>query len=104
MLRMQPWASLLVHGIKRIEGRSWRSGHRGRLWVHASGTAPDAAIIQACCWAALAAHSMQAVRTGSWQEQHCPDVLLRPSVCYSKLPAPPRLCQTCMLACSAALE
>lgn len=21
----QPWASLLVHGIKRIEGRSWPS-------------------------------------------------------------------------------
>ena len=25
----QPWASLLVHGIKRIEGRSWPSPIRG---------------------------------------------------------------------------
>lgn len=26
----QPWASLLVHGIKRIEGRTWTTKHRGR--------------------------------------------------------------------------
>lgn len=25
----QPWASLLVHGIKRIEGRSWPSPIKG---------------------------------------------------------------------------
>ena len=29
----QPWASLLVSGIKRVEGRSWYSAHRGRLWI-----------------------------------------------------------------------
>lgn len=29
----QPWASLLVAGIKRHEGRSWYTGHRGRLWI-----------------------------------------------------------------------
>lgn len=34
---MQPWASLLVAGGKRIETRSWSTNHRGRLWVHASG-------------------------------------------------------------------
>jgi hypothetical protein len=27
----QPWASLLVHGIKRIEGRSWPAPVRGLL-------------------------------------------------------------------------
>lgn len=26
----QPWASLLVYGLKRIEGRGWPSDHRGR--------------------------------------------------------------------------
>lgn len=26
----QPWASLLVYGIKRIEGRTWPTDHRGR--------------------------------------------------------------------------
>lgn len=29
----QPWASLLVHGIKQHEGRQWNHHHRGRLWI-----------------------------------------------------------------------
>ncbi|XP_055525404.1 activating signal cointegrator 1 [Wyeomyia smithii] len=29
----QPWATLLVAGIKRHEGRTWYSPHRGRLWI-----------------------------------------------------------------------
>lgn len=29
----QPWASLLVYGIKKVEGRSWQTNHRGRLWI-----------------------------------------------------------------------
>lgn len=43
----QPWASLLVYGIKRIEGRSWQSPIRGRLWIHAAGKVPDDATIKA---------------------------------------------------------
>ncbi|CAL5343044.1 unnamed protein product [Camellia sinensis] len=43
----QPWASLLVHGIKRIEGRSWPAPIRGRLWIHAAGKVPDDATIKA---------------------------------------------------------
>ncbi|CAK9102336.1 unnamed protein product [Durusdinium trenchii] len=43
----QPWASLLVYGFKRAEGRSWKSDHRGRLWIHATAKAPDPAEIQA---------------------------------------------------------
>ena len=31
----QPWASLLVYGIKRAEGRTWNTDFRGRLWIHA---------------------------------------------------------------------
>lgn len=31
----QPWASLLVYGIKRAEGRGWNTDFRGRLWIHA---------------------------------------------------------------------
>lgn len=27
----QPWASLLVYGVKRIEGRGWKTLHRGKL-------------------------------------------------------------------------
>ncbi|CAK9162298.1 unnamed protein product [Ilex paraguariensis] len=63
----QPWASLLVQGIKRIEGRSWAAPIRvvkktqernhvgggqigwteGRLWIHAAGKVPDDATIKA---------------------------------------------------------
>ncbi|OAY28085.1 activating signal cointegrator 1-like isoform X2 [Manihot esculenta] len=36
----QPWASLLVHGINRVEGRSWPAPVR-------AGKVPDAATIKA---------------------------------------------------------
>jgi hypothetical protein len=32
----QPWAYLLVTGIKDVENRSWATKHRRRLWIHAS--------------------------------------------------------------------
>ncbi len=32
----QPWASLLVHGFKRFEGREWTHRYRGPLWIHAT--------------------------------------------------------------------
>jgi hypothetical protein len=37
----QPWASLLVYGIKRVEGRTWNSDLRGRLWIHAASIHPS---------------------------------------------------------------
>ncbi|CAF1102543.1 unnamed protein product [Didymodactylos carnosus] len=37
----QPWASLLVRGIKMHEGRTWHTAHRGRLWIHAAAKEPD---------------------------------------------------------------
>jgi len=37
----QPWASLLVHGFKRAEGRAWKHAHRGRLWIHAAAKPPE---------------------------------------------------------------
>ncbi|KAJ8760529.1 hypothetical protein K2173_015196 [Erythroxylum novogranatense] len=43
----QPWASLLVCGIKRIEGRSWPAPIRGRLWIHAAGKIPEEGTIKA---------------------------------------------------------
>ena len=33
----QPWASLIVHGIKNIENRSWQTNFRGRVLIHSSG-------------------------------------------------------------------
>ena len=32
----QPWATLLVHGRKMIEIRSWSTSHRGKLLIHAA--------------------------------------------------------------------
>lgn len=32
----QPWASLIVLGVKRIETRSWHTNYRGRVAIHAS--------------------------------------------------------------------
>ncbi|XP_034951600.1 activating signal cointegrator 1 [Chelonus insularis] len=37
----QPYASLLVAGIKKHEGRTWYSAHRGRLWIHAAAKQPS---------------------------------------------------------------
>ena len=36
----QPWACLVVAGIKDVENRTWRTNHRGRLVIHA-GSAID---------------------------------------------------------------
>lgn len=33
---LQPWATLVVIGAKRIETRSWNTKHRGPLLIHAS--------------------------------------------------------------------
>lgn len=31
----QPWSNLILHGIKDIENRTWRTNYRGRILVHA---------------------------------------------------------------------
>jgi activating signal cointegrator 1 len=36
----QPWCSLLLSGEKVLENRTWATPYRGRLWLHASKTAP----------------------------------------------------------------
>ena len=46
----QPWASLLVLGIKRFEGRGWSTPYRGRLWIASTAhqcTAEEAAQLEA---------------------------------------------------------
>lgn len=37
----QPWAALLVHGLKTIEIRRWSTAYRGMILIHASKI-PDA--------------------------------------------------------------
>lgn len=34
----QPWAGLIVTGIKDIENRTWKTDYRGKLLIHASAT------------------------------------------------------------------
>jgi hypothetical protein len=34
----QPWANLIVRGLKDIEIRTWATKYRGRLLIHAGGT------------------------------------------------------------------
>ncbi|CDW80309.1 activating signal cointegrator 1 [Stylonychia lemnae] len=41
----QPWASLLVMGIKRFEGREWTHKFRGPLWIHATSQKPTQELI-----------------------------------------------------------
>lgn len=38
----QPYATLLVRGIKTTEGRTWYSSHRGRLWIASAAKEPNA--------------------------------------------------------------
>ncbi|XP_019866589.1 activating signal cointegrator 1 [Aethina tumida] len=37
----QPYASLLVAGVKQHEGRTWPTTHRGRLWIAAAAKPPE---------------------------------------------------------------
>jgi hypothetical protein len=39
----QPWASLIVLGVKRLETRPWRTVYRGPLLIHAARAFPAAA-------------------------------------------------------------
>jgi hypothetical protein len=39
---MQPYASLVIAGLKKIETRSWRTHYRGPLAIHAGGNLPAA--------------------------------------------------------------
>jgi len=32
----QPWASLIAHGIKNVENRTWKTNFRGKIFIHAS--------------------------------------------------------------------
>ena len=43
---LQPWASLVAVGAKKIETRSWKTEYRGELYIHASlGWEPDQRVL-----------------------------------------------------------
>jgi ASCH domain len=37
----QPWAHLIVAGLKTIENRTWRTNYRGPLYIHAASKMHD---------------------------------------------------------------
>lgn len=41
---LQPWASLVVLGHKKIETRSWKTDYRGEILIHASVGKPTTEI------------------------------------------------------------
>eukprot|EP00796_Vickermania_ingenoplastis_P011409 gene11410-7914_t len=69
----QPWASLLVHGIKTHEGRGWPTDYRGRLWIHAASQQPVEV-------AEVEAHYRQFVPPGTPFPEHYPTKALLGSV------------------------
>src|SRR5262245_57921137 len=38
---IQPWATLVILGVKRNDTRSWRTRYRGRVFIHASRQFPE---------------------------------------------------------------
>lgn len=42
----QPWASLLVLGFKRFEGREWSTKYRGPLWIHSTSQKPEPEVVE----------------------------------------------------------
>ena len=64
----QPWAHLLLSGLKRYETRSWRTYHRGPIFLHAPATLPrwarEFAAAQNIDLAPLPLDSRGAQRTG----------------------------------------
>ena len=44
----QPWAMLVIQGIKTVENRSRNFHYRGRIAIHAAGTLWDGEYVAAC--------------------------------------------------------
>jgi hypothetical protein len=42
----QPWASLIIAGIKDVENRTWSTGYRGELVIHAGRSVDRAGLTE----------------------------------------------------------
>lgn len=51
----QPWAFLIVKGLKDVENRSWFTNYEGPLLIHASKTWDQSAMLELRCLAQLQA-------------------------------------------------
>ncbi|WP_379127974.1 ASCH domain-containing protein [Paenibacillus sp. sgz500958] len=63
----QPWATLVALGEKEFETRSWKTGYRGELAIHAGKTIDKAACLEEPFRSVLARHGYTAdnLPTGS---------------------------------------
>jgi hypothetical protein len=46
----QPWASLIIAGIKTIENRSWRTNYRGKILIHTGKEVDIRAVEDSIIW------------------------------------------------------
>ena len=44
----QPWAALIVAGLKDIENRTWWTNYRGQFYIHAAKTPDDIDLAEIC--------------------------------------------------------
>lgn len=42
----QPWASLIIYGLKPVEIRTWQTNYRGPLIIHAAKTVDEDALLR----------------------------------------------------------
>ena len=49
----QPWADLIIAGIKDIENRTWKTSYRGRVLIHTSKSPCSRGDLDACPLSAL---------------------------------------------------
>jgi len=61
----QPWADLIASGIKDVENRSWSTGFRGRILIHASRNVDVAAVPRLLGLLGLASASLYSPTTGA---------------------------------------
>ncbi len=52
----QPWADLIIAGIKDIENRTWKTSYRGRVLIHTSKSPCSRGDLEAYPLPALAGH------------------------------------------------
>jgi hypothetical protein len=69
----QPWATLIVAGVKHFETRSWKTLHRGPLAIHAASAYPRTA--RALCLRSPYREALVEAGVDVWERLPCGVVL-----------------------------
>lgn len=69
----QPWATLIVRGIKDVENRDWKSYYRGRILIHSSKTVDwEGRCAERCFtraqWESIPDPTVGQLLRGDWQD------------------------------------